>query len=194
MGVTEALRALIENAGAAAPLYYLGGFILSAVLPFIPTPLIGAMGGTALGFWPAVAYGVLGLGLGAAVALTISRLLGRPLVLKLVSPEAWAQWEELLGVRSVYVWGVIFFVLNLDFAVITAGLTSLPLVQLWLAAVLARLPWLIASAWFGEAFFHNDTLFVGTFLFLVPFLILLSRLRPRIQRWLIAYAEKKNSG
>lgn len=189
--MTETLQTFIESAGLFAPFYYILSFIISAVLPFIPTPLIGAIGGTALGFMPAVLYGVLGLGIGAGTALGMSRLIGRPLVLKMVRPEAWQRWEELLGIRSVFVWGIIFFILNLDFAVVAAGLTSLPFIQLWLAAIIARLPWLVASAWFGETFFQNDALFLGAFLLLIPFLLVLSYLRPRIQRWLIDYAEKR---
>jgi len=191
--VTESLQAFIENAGPLAPFYYILSFVVSAMLPFIPTPLIGAVGGTALGFMPAVLYGILGLGIGAGTALGLSRIIGRPLVLKMVRPEAWERWEELLGIRSVYIWGIIFFVLNLDFAVVAAGLTSLPVIKLWLAAIVARLPWLIASALFGEAFFQNDALFIGALLGLIPFLFILSLMRPRIQRWLVAYADRRNA-
>ena len=190
--MTDALTAFINNSGWYAPIYYLLSFVVSAVLPFIPTPLIGALGGTAFGFLPAVSYGVIGLGIGALTALNLARLVGRPLLLKLVRPEAWKQWEELLGIRSVFVWGVIFFVLNLDFAVVAAGLTTLPVRQLWLAAVIARLPWLIASAWFGEVFLQSDLFLIPALLLVIALLFLLGRLRPRIQRMLISYSERRS--
>ena len=191
--MTDALTAFINSSGWYAPIYYLLSFVVSAVLPFIPTPLIGALGGTAFGFLPAVSYGVIGLGIGAFTALNLARLVGRPLLLKLMRPEAWKQWEELLGIRSVFVWGVIFFVLNLDFAVVAAGLTTLPVRQLWLAAVLARLPWLMASAWFGEVFLQSDLFLIPALLLVIALLFLLGRLRPRIQRMLIAYSERRGA-
>ena len=187
----DALTTFINSSGWFAPLYYILSFVVSAVLPFIPTPLIGALGGTAFGFLPAVGYGIIGLGIGALTSLSLARLVGRPILLKLIHPEAWKQWEEFLGIRSVYIWGVIFFVLNLDFAVVTAGLTTLPVKQLWLAAMIARLPWLIASAWFGETFLQNDGLLVISLLIVIPLLFVLSRLRPRLQRWLIELSEKR---
>ena len=63
--MTQWLTDLIASAGWHAPLYYLLGFLLAALLPFIPSALVSALGGTAFGFWPAVAYGVVGLGIGS---------------------------------------------------------------------------------------------------------------------------------
>lgn len=189
--MTEILTTFITSAGLYAPLYYILSFVLAALLPFIPTPLIGALGGTAFGFLPAVGYGAIGLGIGALTALGAARLIGRPVLLKLVRPEAWKQWEDLLAIRSVFVWGVIFFVLNLDFAVAAAGLSALPLGQLWLAAIIARLPWLIATAWFGDIFLQSDTLLLLSLLLVVPMLFLLNRVRPRLQRLFITLAERQ---
>lgn len=190
--MTEFLTSTINSAGWYAPLYYLLGFILSALLPFIPTPLIGALGGSAFGFWPALLFGIVGMGLGAATALGMARLVGRPLLVKLVRPATWRAWEDLLGIRSLLVWGLIFFVLNLDFAVMAAGLSPLPLWQLWLTAMLARLPWLIASTWFGETFLQNDQLLLPTILLVIAGLFLLGRARPYLQTWLLALAEQLN--
>ena len=192
--MTEILTTFIANAGLYAPLYYIFSFVLAALLPFVPTPLIGALGGTAFGFLPALGYGVIGLGIGALTALSVARLIGRPLLLKLVRPEAWQQWEDLLGIRSVFVWGLLFFVLNLDFAVAAAGLTALPIGQLWLAAMLARLPWLVASAWFGQTFLQSDALFVLSLLLVAPLFFLLNRARPRLQRLFIALSERRHIG
>ncbi len=191
--MTDLLTSFISSTGLYGPLYYILSFVLAALLPFIPTPLIGALGGTAFGFIPALGYGAIGLGIGAVTALSVARLIGRPVLLKLVRPEAWKQWEDLLGIRSVYVWGVIFFVLNLDFAVAAAGLTALPLAQLWLAAMVARLPWLVASAWFGETFLQSDALLVLSLLLVAPLFYLLNRARPRFQRLFIALAERRQA-
>ncbi len=188
--MTDLLTTFITSAGLYGPLYYIFSFVMAALLPFIPTPLIGALGGTAFGFLPAVGYGVIGLGIGALTALSLARLVGRPLLLRLVRPEAWKQWEELLGIRSVFVWGLLFFVLNLDFAVAAAGLSALPIGQLWLAAMVARLPWLVASAWFGETFLQSDALLVMSLALVLPLAFLLGRARPRLQRLFVALSER----
>jgi uncharacterized membrane protein YdjX (TVP38/TMEM64 family) len=155
--MTEAMTNFINDAGWFAPLYYVLSFVITALVPVIPTPLVGALGGAAFGTVPAVLYGIVGLALGAFVALTLSRRIGRPLLLRIVSPKAWAEWEALVGIKSVVLWGVIFFVLNVDVAVIAAGLSQVRLRSLWLTAMVARFPWLLASAWFGEIVFVSDT-------------------------------------
>ncbi len=189
--MTQALSHFINDAGWLAPLYYVGSFLATALLPFIPTPVVGALGGKAFGFLPAVAYGILGLGLGAFVGLTLARRIGRPLLLLLVRRDALAEWEELLGIRSVVVWGAVFFLLNLDFMVLLSGLTSLSLTELWIAAMIARTPWLIASAWLGSALLVSDTVLWLSLILLVPLLYLLNRLRPRLRHWLVRFGPSR---
>ncbi len=183
--MTQALSHFINDAGWLAPLYYVASFLATALLPFIPTPLVGALGGKAFGFLPAVAYGIFGLGLGAMVGLLLARKIGRPLLLLLVRRNALDDWEELLGIHSVALWGVVYFMLNLDFVVLLSGLTSLPLLELWIAAMIARTPWLVASAWFGSAVLVSDTVMWLALILLIPLLVLLNRLRPRLRSWLM---------
>jgi uncharacterized membrane protein YdjX (TVP38/TMEM64 family) len=184
--MTEALANFINDTGWLAPIYYVLSFVVTALVPVIPTPLVGALGGAAFGFGLAVFYGVFGLALGALVALNLSRRLGRPLLLRLVSPKAWADWETLVGIKSAAVWGVIFFVLNVDVAVIAAGLSEVRLRRLWVAAMVARMPWLVASAWFGEVVFVSDTVMYLALLGLIASVVVFQKLRPHFQRWLVA--------
>jgi uncharacterized membrane protein YdjX (TVP38/TMEM64 family) len=186
----DALTSFISSAGWLAPFWYVASFVISALLPFIPTPLIGALGGTAFGFLPAVIYGLFGLGLGALTALTLSRHLGRRIIDLLVPRTLWSEWEKLLGIESVSMWGVIFFVLNLDIAVVAAGLSTFPIRQLWVAAMIARIPWLVASAWFGDAVLVSDAVLILVMILMIPALWGLRQLRPRIRRWLIRVGGK----
>ena len=181
----DALTTFINGAGLFAPLYYILSFVITALLPVIPTPLVAALGGTAFGFGPAVAYGVLGLGLGAVVSLTLARSLGRPLLRRLVRPEVLEGWEVFLGIRSIFIWGLIFLFFNLDFAVMVAGLTTLSLQHLWIAAMITRIPWLIASAWFGDVVLVSDGVALLMGLLLIPGIYLLGRLRPLLEPWLL---------
>jgi len=185
--MTELLANAISQAGWLAPFYYLLAFLVAALLPVMPSALVAALGGTALGLGPAVGYGVLGLALGAGAALLLSRRLGKPLLKRLIGPTRWAQWERFVSIRSPLIWAAIFGLLNVDFLVLVAGLSRVPLATLWLTAVLARVPVLVAAAWFGQTLFSSDlVLFIGLAL-LVPGLILLGRnltwLRSLLLRW-----------
>ncbi len=181
----------INDAGWFAPLYYILSFVLTALVPVIPTPLVGALGGAAFGTVPAVLYGIVGLALGAFVALTLSRRIGRPLLLRIVSPTAWNEWEAIVGIKSVVLWGVIFFVLNIDVAVIAAGLSQVRLRSLWLTAMIARFPWLLASAWFGEVVFVSDTVMYLALLGLIAGVVVFQKLRPRFQHWLVERVKRE---
>ncbi len=183
--MVSAISMFINEAGWLAPLYYVGSFLISALVPVIPTPLIGALGGTAFGFVPAVLYGIVGMALGAFTALMIARMIGRHVIQRLVRPQTWDEIEAFLGVRSVTVWGIIFFLFNLDFVVMASGLTSLPVRQLWLAAMIARLPWLVASAWFGDVILVSDTVMWIMLLLFVPFFYAVRKVQPRIRAWLV---------
>jgi uncharacterized membrane protein YdjX (TVP38/TMEM64 family) len=192
--MTEALSHFINDAGWLAPIYYVLSFVVTALLPFIPTPLVGALGGAAFGAVPAILYGIVGMALGAFVALNLSRRIGRPLILKLVTPKVWAEWEALLGIRSVAVWGVIFFILNVDFAVVAAGLSGLPLRRLWLAAMIARFPWLVASAWFGDLVFVSDTVMLLALVVMLGMIAVLAKVRPLVHHQLVRWAERSDPG
>ena len=181
----DAITTFITTAGWLAPFWYVASFVFAAMVPFIPTPLIGALGGTAFGFVPAVLYGLVGLGLGALTALVLARHLGRRVIDLLLPRRIWDEWEKLLGMESVTMWGVVFFILNMDIAVIASGFSSFPIRALWCAAMVARIPWLVASAWFGDAILVSDAVLLVVLVLMIPILWGLQKLRPRVRRWLI---------
>ena len=185
----EGFTALITSAGWLAPLWYVAGFLFAALVPVVPTPLIAALGGTAFGTVPAILYGLVGMALGAGLALLIARQLGRRVIRAVVPHSVWAEWEVLLGVRSLGVWFVIFLVLNMDIAVMAAGLSSLAARSVWATAMLARLPWLIAAAWAGEVLLVNDAALILVALLVLPIMWGLNRLRPAIRHRLARWAE-----
>lgn len=192
--MTEFLSRAISEAGPYAYLYYVLGYVLTALSPVIPTLLVTAIGGTALGFWPATLFGLLGLALGAAISLSLSRWLGRPLLLFLLRRRDLGQWEEFFGVRSLRVWALVFFGINLDVAVMASGLTSLPLWRLWLTAVLARSPWVVVVAWYGSALFESRAATIVGIVGAVIVVALLARVAARVRAALLAMAKKTSEG
>jgi uncharacterized membrane protein YdjX (TVP38/TMEM64 family) len=185
--MADLLMNAIASAGPYAYLYYVLGYVLTALSPVIPTPLVTALGGTAFGFWPAVWFGILGLGLGAVVSLGLARVIGRPVIAFLTRRPDLGDWEQLLGVSSLKVWGVLFFALNIDMVVLVSGLTSLPGRRLWLTAVLARTPWVVAVAWFGSSLLESRAALVIGLLAGAGVVVLLglnaAKLRGRLLDW-----------
>lgn len=186
--MVEGLSQLITSQGWLAPAWYVAGFLCAALIPVIPTPLIAALGGTAFGTVPAILYGTVGLGLGAALALYLSRRFGRPILKRLLSKKAWNEWEALTGVDSLVVWFVVFLALNVDVAVFVAGMSGLSARSLWMVAMAARVPWLIVAAWAGERLFVNDAAFIGILLAMIPVVWGLSKLRPALRHRLAEWA------
>jgi len=189
----EGLTSLITSQGWLAPAWYVAGFLLAALIPIIPTPLIAALGGTAFGTAPAILYGLVGLALGAGLALTLSRQLGRRVMRRIVPERVWQEWEAFLGVRSYIVWFAVFLVLNLDIAVMAAGMSSLSARRLWLTAMAARIPWLIGAAWAGEVILVNDAALILTALLLIPIAWGLQKVRPYFRAYLQRFAERNAS-
>ena len=182
--MTEALTQFITDTGWLAPIYYVGSFVITALVPIIPTPLVAALGGKAFGLLPAFAYGVFGLGIGSLIALNFARIVGQPLIYWLFRPGTLKRWENVLGIESAAAWGLFFFLFNLDFLVLISGLTTIRLKKLWVTAMIARLPWLAVSAWFGDAILISDTIMWVALLLSLPLLFLMTRIRPIIHNWL----------
>lgn len=190
--ISQSLESLLNAMGPLAPVVYISLYILTALVSIVPTPLVSALGGSILGFWPAVLYGCIGLALGAYIALSLMRRFGRPLLYRLVSEKVIAQWEYLLGIQSVPMWGVVFLALNVDLAVMIAGLTKLSVSRLWLAAVIARMPWVILSAWLGRSFLEDGNIFV-TSIVVVILLILVFLIMRRALKLYLEGSESKSS-
>lgn len=190
----EGLTTLITSQGWLAPAWYVVGFLLAALVPIIPTPLIAALGGTAFGTVPAILYGLVGMALGAGLALTLARQLGRRAMRRIVPERVWNEWEALLGVRSLWMWFVIFLVLNLDIAVMAGGLSSLSARSLWLTAMAARLPWLVVAAWAGEMLLVNDAALILVALVMIPVLWGMNKVRPALRQRLARMAQRDQVG
>lgn len=183
----DGLTTAIAAQGWLAPIWYIAGFLLAALVPVIPTPAIAALGGTVFGTVPAILYGLVGLALGTATSLTLARQLGRRLMRRIVPARAWGEWEAFLGIRSLTTWFLVFFTLNLDLSVMAAGLTSLPARRLWWTALAARVPWVVAAAWVGDLILVNDAALILVGLAMIPILWGVHRLRT----WLRAFLARR---
>ena len=145
--LTEAVR----NAGAWAPLVFIGLYIAQAVAAPIPGQALNFAAGYLFGLIPGILYSWLGLVLGTTATLLLARFAGRPLVRRLVNPTALEKMDRLAENRGLVFFFLVFLLPGLpdDIACIAAGLTSLSLPVLIAVSALARLPSIVASVWLG---------------------------------------------
>ena len=147
----EALAARIRDAGAAGAAFMVGLQILQVIIAPIPGQVINFAAGYVYGFPLGMLLSWIGTTLGAALAMTLTRLIGRPVVERLVSPAFLARADGLMGEKGLRFFFLAFLIPLLpdDAICLMAGLTSLPLSALVLAAAVGRLPALAVSVWAG---------------------------------------------
>lgn len=124
----ERIQTAVEQAGPLAPLLY----ILVRAATFIAAPLssgpIQFAAGILFGLWPGTLYSLIGETLGGSANFWIARLLGRPVVRRLVGEGGMARIERFYH-QSGEVWTLVYARLFLfafyDFISYAAGLTPL---------------------------------------------------------------------
>ncbi|MFO7675999.1 MAG: VTT domain-containing protein [bacterium] len=138
----EQLRELIASWGAWAPLVIIAFEVLQIVVAPLPGHVVAFAVGYAFGFWPGIAWLMLGILLGSSLSFMLARLLGRRILRHLVPPARLARLDSAVVRRGTLYIFLLILVPNPvgDLAYYLAGLTRLPF-PLFLAMVLAaRLP------------------------------------------------------
>ncbi len=145
------LADLIRGAGAWGPLWVIGITFAQVIVAPIPGQAINFVAGYLYGFWLGGLISWLGLLAGSATAMGLARLAGRPLVHRLVSPQALARLDAFAEGQGLRFFFLVFLVPFLpdDLACFLAGLTPLPLPALLAVAAVGRIPGLLVSTWLG---------------------------------------------
>jgi len=139
LGGAEHLRALVEEAGAWAPLVYIAAKAAATIVaPLLGTPLKAASG-TLFGLWQGIAYSVLGDTIGGCACFWISRLLGRRFVARLLGAKSLSRVHELAN--DFGGWRALLFarlILSAAYNIVSfaAGVTKLPFRQYLAVTVL----------------------------------------------------------
>lgn len=124
----DRLRQLVEEAGPLGPLAYM----LIRAATFIAAPLssgpIQFAAGILFGFLPGTLYSLIGEIIGGSANFWIARLLGRPVVRRLVGQAGMTrieQWYRRVGEVWTLVYARLFLFAIYDFISYAAGLTPL---------------------------------------------------------------------
>jgi uncharacterized membrane protein YdjX (TVP38/TMEM64 family) len=132
------LRAWILAFGAMAPLVYIGFFSLQILIPPLPGQFMGLMGGYLFGVLLGSLYSIIGLMMGAGLAIWLGRRFGRPLLERFFNAEQLAAWEKRVRARSGFTWWLLFLVPMPDVIFYVAGLSSTSLRTLLIALFAGR--------------------------------------------------------
>ncbi len=147
----ETLREFVESYGLLAPLVFFLLQTMQIVIAPIPGNVTTIAGGLLFGFWKSFALTTAALVCGSSMAFMLSRMFGRPLVDRFVSPGVIDRYFDRLSRRyTVYLFLLFLFPLFPDDALcFLAGLTSIRYPVFLLIVLVARPPGLAFSALVG---------------------------------------------
>jgi uncharacterized membrane protein YdjX (TVP38/TMEM64 family) len=131
-------RTLITAFGPLAPVAYIVLFALQILIAPLPGQFMGVMSGYLFGAFWGSAYSIIGLTIGAGIAMTVARLYGKPLLDRFFDPVLVRQWERKLRMRSPVTWALLFLFPVPDLVFYVAGLSRVPLRHLLLAVISGR--------------------------------------------------------
>ncbi|MCL2529927.1 MAG: VTT domain-containing protein [Coriobacteriia bacterium] len=96
----EALKAFIEGLGIWGPLVFFLLQVLQAIIAPIPGNLFTIVGGILFGLWPGFVLSYLGNLVGSLIGFTLVRKAGQPVLKKLIKPERFEKWMNIIGSDS----------------------------------------------------------------------------------------------
>lgn len=151
LGDQVRLREWVEGFGPWGPLVSIALNIAQVLLAPLPGQFIGMANGYLYGLWPGMCYSMTGLVLGTALAMTLGRWFGRPLVERLVEAKRLARWDCIANRRGPLFFFFVFLFPFLpdDLVCFLIGLSPLSIPRMVVLAALGRLPGVFASCWVG---------------------------------------------
>ncbi len=145
------LRAWIIGFGPLAPVAYVLFYAAQILLAPLPGNLLSVLAGYLFGFGYGLLLSLLGLTIGACLAVLIARKFGRPLLERFFDPAELIRWERKFRLRSPLVWFVLFLFPVPDLVIYVAGLGTLRLALLLPAILLGRATGIFFGAVMGNA-------------------------------------------
>ncbi|MEO0069275.1 MAG: VTT domain-containing protein [candidate division WOR-3 bacterium] len=138
----EELRLLVKGFRGWAPFGLVFLQIIQIVVAPLPGNVAAFVGGYALGFWPTIAWLMLGVMIGATVAFFIARLFGRQLLKLFLSGKTLERFDSLTLSRGTFYIFLLLLIPNPlgDWVYYLAGLTGIPFLLFLILVFIARLP------------------------------------------------------
>jgi len=183
----DRVRGLIEAAGPAGPLVFVGIQVAQVLLAPIPGELSGFIGGYLFGTVAGFVYSSIGLTIGSWLNFAIGRYLGRRWVRRLIPSGHLDRFDALVQRQAA---GVIFLLFVFpgfpkDYLSLFLGLSTLPMPVFIAIAALGRMPGTLALSLQGSALLEG--MYATAAAVAVGCLLAAAaayRLRRPVERWL----------
>jgi len=145
------LESIIVSLGAWGPVVLVLLEALQVLLAPVPGQVVGLVAGYLYGVWWGAALCMLGLMIGTALAVSIAKVAGRPLVERLAGPDLLARVDSILERYGATALFAIFLVPFLpdDICCFIAGLSPLGTIPIMLLALVGRFPGVLTSTYIG---------------------------------------------
>jgi uncharacterized membrane protein YdjX (TVP38/TMEM64 family) len=102
------VRSWLMSYGPLAPVMYVLFYAAQILIAPLPGNFLAFFAGYVFGFWDGLFLSLLGLTIGASLAVIIARRFGRPLLERFFDRGELVRWERKLRLRSPLVWYVFF--------------------------------------------------------------------------------------
>lgn len=132
------VRTWLIDFGPLAPVMYVLFYAAQILIAPLPGNFLAVLAGYLFGFWSGLLLSLIGLTIGAILAVIIARRFGRPLLERFFSRTELIRWERRMHLRSPLVWYVFFLFPVPDLVMYVAGLGTLQLRWLLPAILLGR--------------------------------------------------------
>jgi len=146
------LAAWLSGWGKWTPFITIGLHILQVISAPIPGTAIDAVNGFLFGPWLGTMYSMIGLMLGSMLVMSAVRKFGKPLADRMYKSETF-EWLNFGVQKYGRVFIFLFFLLPFvpdDVICILAGLTNIPLLELFILAIIGRTPGVFIANWLGS--------------------------------------------
>ncbi len=180
----EAVRGWLAGLGPWGPLGLIALNAAQIVIAPIPGYFVQAAAGYLFGWLPGAIYATLGMAAGGALAMTLARIYGRPLVRRVVGEERLTRWGQISRLNSLGIWFVLMLGPFGDAPYFVAGLTRLATWKIVAIAMLVRSPSIIIAAAVGAGLisWRSPLVIIGAIVLLILGALGV-RYQDRIDRW-----------
>ena len=184
LGDEAQIQAWLDHLGPLGPLGAIALNALQVVVAFIPGYVTQVASGFFFGYPKGAVYGVIGMLLGGVIAVGLARLLGRPLVVRMVGEDRLNRWEHVARLDSLPIWFILMLAPFGDVPYYIAGLTSLAIWKIIAVAALVRTPSvLIATAVGAGVIDYRNPFFIAGVVIVVIVAVVALRYQTRIERF-----------
>lgn len=135
--------------------------MLQVVAFFIPGELIQIASGYIYGTFLGTLLSIFGITLGSIIAYLISRILGKPLLVRMISKRKFEFFKNVLNFKNINL--LVFFLYLIpgipkDILAYICGISRINLKDFTIYSTLGRLPGIIISSYFGSKIYSGDKL------------------------------------